>query len=484
MDPLIFNSVLSIVLTVYIFSFLILLILENRDPDKTIAWILVVAFIPILGLFIYFYLGQNWKKKQFIQHFQTNTLRSMLKQRAFFAKKILSDSTKKEIKTELEQKLISTIQKTNGFGLTTRNNFKFYANGSEKFEDLINSIQKAKKYIHIEYYRIHDDIYGKILRKTLLDKAKKGVEVRLLLDFYGSLKFISKHSKQLRDGGVKIKSFFNPLRLFQYHKMNYRNHRKIVVIDGKKAFIGGMNIGSSYINGGKQFKSWKDMHAMVEGEIVHQLQTIFIYDWYLATKENIMLERYYPLLSKTELSHSVLQTVHSGPEQYYEPIKQAYFLMITNAKEEIKICTPYFIPDESISNSLKNAALSGVKVKIIVPSKPDHKTPFYASRTYFEELMEVGVEIYEYQPGFMHAKCVIADHNVATLGTANFDIRGFQVNFEANIVMYSRKDVDIIDKEFKDMLKDSKKIELNKFKSRKISLKMRESFARLFSPIL
>ncbi|MCB9359050.1 cardiolipin synthase [Candidatus Woesearchaeota archaeon] len=484
MDPAIFTSVLSIVLTLYIFSFIILLILENRDPDKTIAWILIVAFIPILGLFIYFYLGQNWKKKQFIQHFQTKTLHSIIKQKAYYAKKILSDTAKKDIGSMLEKKIINTVQKTTDFGITSRNNMRFFFKGGDKFDELVKQIRMAKKYVHIEYYRIHDDIYGRVLKKILLDKANDGVEVRLLLDFYGSLNFLRKYTNELRRGGVNVHSFFNPFRLFQYHKLNYRNHRKIVIIDGKKAFIGGMNIGVPYVSGGKRFRSWRDMHVMVEGEAVHQLQTIFIYDWYLARKENIIDDKYYPKLSKKNLKHKVLQSIYSGPEQAYEPIKQLYFLLITNTKKEIKICSPYFIPDESTCTALKNASLSGVKVKLIMPSKPDHHVPFFASRTYFEELMKAGVEIYQYGPGFLHAKCILVDGTVATLGTANFDIRGFQMNFESNIIMYSKQDVEIVEQEIDDIIVHSKKLDLEKFKKRKISMKVRESFCRLLSPVL
>ncbi len=481
-----FLSILSLLLTVYIISFIILLMLENRDPDKTIGWILVVTFLPVIGLFIYFLLGQNWQKKHFIKHFQTKTLRSMLKKREFYTKRTISKIAKKEIDSDLEQKMINNIRRSVGFSLTSRNNAKFFSNGSKKFRALFAELKKAKKYIHLEYYIVKNDQYGEVLRDILIEKALQGIEVKVMLDFYGSFFFLRRNQIKMQKAGVDIHSFFNPLRLLQYHKTNYRNHRKIAIIDGKKAFIGGMNIGEEYATGGKRFSSWKDFHYMVEGEIVHQLQTIFVYDWYLARNESIIKKMYYPGYSKTRLKHNLIQAVYSGPESKDEPIKHTYFLMISNAKESIHITTPYFIPDESVNMALKNAAMSGVDVKIIVPSKSDHfvPIPFHASRTYFEELLEAGVKFYEYKPGFMHAKSIIVDSMVASVGTANLDIRGFQVNFEANIVIYNKSEVEKVEKEFISMISESKEIDLDNFRKRKISLKLKQSIARLFSPIL
>jgi cardiolipin synthase A/B len=477
-------SIISITLTIYIVSFIILLIMENRDPNKTIAWILIVTLFPIFGLFLYFYLGQNWKKKQFMNHFQTRTLDNLLKKKAYYSKKIISNIAKVEIKSNLEKKIIQSIKTITGFGLTTRNNMKIYTEGSKKFSALIKELMSAKKYIHLEYYEVTNDYYSQILRDVLMDKAKKGIEVKALFDFQGSLKFLLKNYKIMKKAGIDVHSFFNPLRLFQYHKLNYRNHRKIAIIDGKKAFIGGMNIGEKYINGGKRFNSWKDIHFMFKGEIVHQLQTIFLYDWYLATKKSIIKERYYPDISRKSLKNKVLQAVFSGPECHWEGIKHVFFTLITNANKSIHITTPYFIPTESMLTALKNSALSGIDIKIILPSKPDHYIPFHASRTYFEELMRAGVKFYEYQPGFLHAKSVIVDSITATIGTTNFDIRGFQVNFESNVVIYNHKDVIEIEKIFEDILKESILIDPYKFKKRRTSTKLKQSIARLFSPIL
>jgi len=478
-------SILSILLTVYIISFIVLLILENRDPDKTIAWILVVLLLPIIGLLVYFYLGQNWKKKQFIKHFHTKTLHSLSRKRMYYSKQIISKIAKEDVQSPLEQKMIDNIKRSSNFGLTTRNNIKFFFNGSKKFSALIKYIRSAKKYVHIEYYLVRNDKYGEILKDVLIEKAQEGVEVRALFDFYGSFFFLRKYQKVMQKAGVNVHSFFNPFRLFNHYKLNYRNHRKIVIIDGKKGFLGGMNIGEEYIDGGGKFQSWKDFHILVEGECVHQLQTIFIYDWYLTRKESIINKKYYPVNVKSGLKHKVIQAVHSGPDSERNAIKQAYFLMITNADRYIWIASPYFIPDESMMTALKSAALSGVDVRIMLPSKSDkHHIPFNASRTYFEELMGVGVKIYEYLPGFMHGKMVVADGTIASIGTTNFDIRAFQVNFESNIVLYSKDDVKTLVKEFKSMFSECKKVVLDEFKKRSIAAKFRQSLARLFSPLL
>jgi cardiolipin synthase A/B len=476
-------SVVSTLLTIYIISFIILLLLGNRDPEKTVAWILVVMFLPVIGLMIYFYLGQNWKKKQFVRHFQTEALRNLIRKRTVYNPNLINPEMEKEIDSDLEHKLIRNIQRSVGFGLTNNNEVHFFSNGSVKFKALVTQLKKAKRFIHMEYYRIRDDHYGKIIRDILMEKAKEGVEVKILFDFYGSFFFLRKYQFMMRDAGVDIHSFFNPLRLFHHYKTNYRSHRKIVIIDGETGFIGGMNIGEEYITGGKRFKGWKDFHFMLEGKIVHQIETIFLYDWYLTTRKSIICKEYYPETTRHP-SNKLVQAVYSGPESKYEPIKQTYFLMIANAKRSVYITTPYFIPDYSIMTALKNAALSGVDVKVIVPSKPDHYIPFHASRTYFDTLLEAGVEFYEYLPGFMHAKSVMCDSTVVCAGTSNLDIRGFQVNFEANIVLYNHSDVEKLETEFKDMLKDSRKIDLEHFRRRKISQKLKQSLARLFSPIL
>ena len=335
----------------------------------------------------------------------------------------------------------------------------------------------------MEYYVFKSDNIGKKIMNLLMEKAKKGIEVRLLYDFMGSLKLSAESKKSMKKAGVRIQSFFNPLKLFSYHKLNYRNHRKIVIIDGRKAFIGGINVGDNYIDGGKKFKSWRDLHTLVEGNIVHQLQTVFLYDWYLTTRKNIIKRYYFPEFKACSGEKS-LQTVYSGPESEWQAIKQLFFLMITNARKSICITTPYFIPDETLFMAVKNAALSGIDVKIIVPSKADYKILFHASRTYFEELMQAGVSIYEYTKGFIHSKIIVVDDETATVGTANFDIRSMQVNFDVNLVLYEKTDVNYVSGFFQHSLSGSKKIELASFKKRRLSLKVVESIARLLSPIL
>lgn len=476
-------SIVSGLLTFYIISVIILLILENRDPDKTIAWILVMIFLPVVGFIIYFYLGQNWKKKRIISYFQTAVLSSFLRKKAYYTKDISPVIEKGEIKTEMEKKIVECIKRSVDFGITTRNNVEFYFNGADKFNALISELKKAKKYIHMEYYRVIDDKYGRMIRDILIEKASKGIEVKALFDFYGSFMFLRKYQVAMQKAGVDIHSFFNPLRLFNHYKTNYRTHRKLVIIDGRKAFIGGMNVSEDYVTGGKRFDAWKDMHLKVEGEAVYQLQTIFLYDWYLNRKKSIIDKKYYPKVS-CNTCHSIVQAVYSGPESPFESIKQTYFIMISNASKSIWIATPYFIPDESLTMALKNAALGGVDVKVIVPSKHDHYIPFHASRTYFEDLMKAGVEFYEFTAGFMHAKCFIADSTVASIGSANLDTRGMLVNFEANVVLYSKDDVEKLSSEFKRMLSLSRKIDLEKFKKRPIHIKLQQSIARLFSPIL
>lgn len=482
MDPAQVFGIVSTLLSIYIISFIILLILENRDPEKTVAWILIVFFFPIIGLIAYFYLGQNWKKKKFMRYFHTGILKTFFKKRAQYAQDL--EASTQFLAQQVQQKTAQVINHSTWFELSLNNNFTLYSDGKRLHEELIKQLRAAKKFIHIEYYRVRNDQYGHEIRDVLIEKAQQGVEVRVMLDFYGSLSFILKNQALMRRKGIISYSFFNPLRLFAHHKANYRTHRKIVVVDGKYGFIGGMNIGEEYITGGKHFHSWHDAHAFVEGTIVHQLETIFLYDWYLNRKENIITKDYFPHIKLKNKKQTPMQVVYGGPESREDVIKQTYFTMISNARKNITITTPYLIPDESILIALKNAAMSGITVKIIMPAVHDHLVPFHASRTYFEELLQAGVQIYEFSKGFMHAKIVEVDGLIASVGTANFDVRSFNMNFECNLILYGKNEVGEVQKLVEEMIPLSRQIHLETFKRRSILRKMKQSFFRLFSPVL
>ncbi|MDQ0339057.1 cardiolipin synthase [Caldalkalibacillus uzonensis] len=270
------------------------------------------------------------------------------------------------------------------------------------------------------------------------------------------------------------------------HRLNFRNHRKIVVVDGEVGFVGGLNIGDEYLGKDPFFGHWRDTHLKVEGEAVRSLQMIFLLDWFYMTGEKLL---YPPYLSPHLIDHDRqqeggVQIIASGPDHEWEVIKKLYFAMITSAKEKVYISSPYFIPDEDILSALKVAALSGVQVKLILPSKPDHKIVFWATRSYFTELLEAGVEIYLYQKGFMHSKVVIVDEELASIGSANMDMRSFHLNFEVNAFLYRNHSVKRLVEDFRQDISDSQQVMLNRYRQRKFHHRLYESVARLFSPLL
>jgi cardiolipin synthase A/B len=468
----------------YIISVVILLLLENRDPERTIAWLLIFLLFPLIGLIIYFYSGQNWKKKNFIKNFQTKELNLFLQKedRCFQA----NDCKASTLSDKLQEKLAKNIEKSINFSPTAKNSFKLLTTGQEKYDWLKKELKKAKKFIHMEYYIIKSDKISNEIKDILIQKAKEGVEVRLLFDYMGCLQFSKKMRRELKCAGVMIQDFFNPLKLFAYHKLNYRNHRKITVIDGQVGFVGGMNIGDYYITGRHRFSHWQDLHSKVEGGVVGQIEAVFLYDWYLATKKSIITESYFPK-SKSKGTKE-MQILYSGPESKWAVVKHAFLTMITNAEKNITIITPYFVPDKVLFTALKNAALSGVKVKIILPHRSekrfDFRVAFFAGKTYYDELLEAGAEIHEYKKGFIHAKTIVVDAKTALIGTANFDVRSMEVNFEINLALYNKSDAEEISNYAAKILEDCQKVKIEEFRKRSKLTMLAESVARLLSPIL
>jgi cardiolipin synthase len=280
-----------------------------------------------------------------------------------------------------------------------------------------------------------------------------------------------------------VVTFFPVILPFLNNKLNYRNHRKIVIIDGKIGFVGGLNIGDEYLGKDTRYGFWRDSHVRLEGESVYLLQNIFLKDWFFVTEENIEGDSYYPSLIE-EPGEELIQIASSGPDSDWESIWQMYFSIIATAQEKIYITSPYFVPDDSISMALKTAALSGLDVRILLPSRPDHQTVFWASRSYFQELLEAGVRFYLYQPGFVHAKILLVDGVVASIGTANMDIRSFQHNFEVNAIIYNSNSVYKLEEDFINDLMDSKELTLKEYKRRPWHHRILESVARLLSPLL
>ena len=488
----------GLILLLYILSIVISLklILENRDPAKTLSWILIFMLFPGLGLIIYAILGRNIRK---IKINKTSKLADTLKkdkllynleeieelvryQQKVISKGELPNNQKKDSRV---LKIISLLLNTGIFPFTVNNKVEIYVDGNEKFSNLIEDIRKAKDHIHLEYFIIKDSQIGQQIKSELIKKAQEGVKIRIIYDDVGCWRFWfhRKFFKEMKSHGIEIRPYLKgKITIPIGGQINYRNHRKIVVVDGKIGYTGGINIGDEYIGKNKKFGYWRDTHIKVEGTSVYMLQMIFLTDWYYNTKEVLLEERFFPKINN--MGKSMIQIVASGPDSDWESMHYAYFYAICQAKKSIYIETPYFIPDEALLEALKCAVLSGVELIIVFPKIADHKIVNTASYSYFDDILKCGGKVYLYNKGFLHSKLIIIDDIIASTGSANMDLRSFKLNFELNAFIYDKNVINEMKKNFELDLKNSEILDKDKYEKRSMVCKIKESLSRLFSPIL
>lgn len=479
------NVILTITSIFIIFIVLISIVIffENREPSKTAAWLLILIALPIVGFVFYIYFGQNFRKKRIFKKKDIIDEKDLDRMIEFQFNKVQDANAFYDQDIYKQKKLISLLLKNSKSPFTINNHSQVLTNGRETFKAIFKAIHCAKHHIHVEYYIIKNDKIGNIMRKLLILKAHQGVKVRFIYDGLGSRKLSKKYLKSLKDAGIEISPFL-PVKLpILNSKLNFRNHRKIVVVDGKTGFIGGLNVGDEYWVGSDKLGFWRDTHFKIKGEAVYILQYIFLMDWYYTTGKKIDDYKYF-FPDHIFYGEQLIQIAASGPDHPWEGIQQAYFTSIATAQDKIYIESPYFIPDESLLMALKTSAISGVDVRIILPDKPDHKTVFWASRSYVEELLSAGVRVYFYNKGFIHAKILLVDGIVASVGTANMDIRSFRLNFEVNALIYNKETVARLERDFYQDIEDSTEVVLKDFSNRSIFEKIKESFTRLLSPIL
>lgn len=459
-------------------SALSLIFIERKEPTTTWAWLLILIALPGIGFILYLLLGQNLSRQKI---FREKKLADKIKRY-----KLRSNSELPNFDSEINENyedLILMNYNHSGAVYTTGNEVKTYINGEDKFRDLFNDIRAAKSFIHIEYYIFRYDDLGRALIKELHEKTKDGVEVRLVIDGMGSKRITKKIIKEIESYGIKMAVFFPGVLPHINTRINYRNHRKIVVIDGKIGYVGGFNVGNEYVNKGKQFKFWRDTHIRVKGEAVNELNKRFILDWDYAADENMgNMSMYFPV---PEVVGNVgMQIVSSGPDHMEEYIKNSYMKIINNAKNYVYIQTPYLVPDSPMMEALKISALSGVDVRIIVPGAPDHFFMEWMLSANIGLLIEYGIKIYRYGNGFIHSKTIVADGEVCSIGTANLDIRSFKLNFEINAFIYNETVAKEQEKIFLDDQLKSKLVTKEEYYKRSRNLKIKESLIRLLSPIL
>ena len=465
-----------------VFSTALMVIHEKRDPAKTSIWVLILILLPVVGLIFYVFFGQNHRKEKI---FSRKGLRDLEQISQVSRAQLVDIQSEKFIKiASISNNLaIITLLLNNSKALlTVYNKVQIFQTGKKTFGAILDTIDKAEKSIHLEFYIIANDEIGNTIKNKLIEKAKKGVEVRLIFDDVGSWHLPKRFKNELTQAGVEVYPFMEVKFPLLTSKVNYRNHRKIIVVDGKIAYIGGMNIADRYLKGDEMLGTWFDTVLQIEGDAVHMLQLIFLVDWFFVSKQ-ILTNRgkYYP--EHAIDSKHPLQITASGPDSNCASIMQAYFAAISRAKKHIYICTPYFVPNESILTALKTASLSGVDVRIILPGKSDSTVVYWSSLSYVTELLEAGIKVYLFQNGFNHSKILMIDSSFASVGSANMDIRSFEDNFEILAMIYDEELTLSLEKQFLRDIRRSKKISLKQWKNRSSKQNLKESVARLFSPL-
>lgn len=480
----IISFIVTGMLILNIFLAIALIFLERRDATSTWAWLMVLFFIPFFGFFIYLMFGRRLREKHLFRWEGRNKIG--IDQLIDYQMSSIQDNTLEFRHPEMEKynDMIYLHLRNNDAVLTQDNHVDIFNDGHEKFESLIKDLEMATDHIHIQYYIFRLDGLGKRIRDVLTKKAKEGVEVRLLFDDMGSRGVYKRHFQELIHYGGKVEAFFPSILPLINTRLNYRNHRKIVVIDGKIGYIGGFNVGDEYLGKAKKFGYWRDTHLRIEGSAVHPIQTRFLLDWNQASIDQDIeyADKFFPAIP---LKGSVgMQIVSSGPDSEWEQIKDGYLKMIFRAKKYIYIQTPYFIPDISFLDALRIACLSGVDVRIMIPNKPDHIFVYWATYSNVGHLLKAGAKIYIYENGFLHAKKIVIDDEVATVGTANIDVRSFKLNFEVNAFIYDRDKSHELAELFEQDLLKSTELTLDIYNERSLAIRMKESFANLISPIL
>lgn len=476
------KSVLWIVYVVIVVFLIGVIIHDKRDPVKSLAWIIFIGAVPVVGIVFYVVFGRNHRKEKI---FSRKELKDLEQIDTLYRKQLKYLAANSELSEKIIQQhrdIITLLLNNSKALFTSKNRVQILNNGKETFGSLMEALRGATKSIHIEYYIFENDRIGSKIARILMDKARKGVEVRFIYDDVGSWGLSPKLIYRMKKEGIHVGCFMPVVFPWLTSKVNYRNHRKIVVIDGKVGYTGGINIAERYLRRGRLGR-WRDTHLRIEGEGALMLQAIFITDWFFVNKRELLMQQeYFPDCTVEE--GVALQIVSSGPDSDWASIMQAFFAAITSAKKHIYISSPYFLPNQAILTALKVAALSGIDVRILIPSKSDSKIVYWATRSYIGELIDANIKVYLYKAGFNHSKLMMIDGEFSTVGTANMDIRSFEDNFEVSALIYDPKITIQLETQFKKDLKQSQLADKQWWENRSWRHNVYESCSRLLSPLL
>jgi cardiolipin synthase A/B len=464
------------------------IIYDTQTDAKSLAYLLFAIFVPFLGIIFYFTFGINYRSrkiysKKLIENSELSD--KLFKKIHQYSKQTfnLGDATVKSNEELANMLLNDTLSP-----LTSDNSVKLLINGENKFPDVLQALKNAKDHIHIEYYIFEDDHIGREIEKILTEKVREGIKVRFIYDDFGSQGIRKTMVPRLKSQGIESYPFFKIRFITLANRLNYRNHRKIIVIDGVTAFIGGINVSDKYINQvdqpGKLF--WRDTHLRIDGPGVQYLQYLFMCDWNFCSELKLEpTDKFFPPLSSIPINgNKIVQIAASGPDSPSPAILYATLQAINLASKEILITSPYFIPNSSLLDALCIAALGGVKVKILVPLRSDSLFVDFAVRSYYADLLKAGIELFQYSKGFIHAKTMVCDAKIAMIGTANMDSRSFDLNFEVNAIVYDEQLANELVTLFNSDLQDSVKLNDHEWTKRSIFKKFMEKLIRLFSPLL
>lgn len=468
-----------IIISVYVvvtLATMVAVLMDNGQPAKTMAWIMVLIFLPVVGFVLYFFFGRNTRKERMISQRSLDQLtkRSMLE----FAEQ-------KDLKIPDEQEALVKLFTNQNWALPFKDNeVDIFTNGYDFFHSLLRDIGKAKHHVHIDSYIFNDDALGYMVADELIEKAQQGVEVRVIYDDVGCWNVKSDFFERMREAGIEVHAFM-PVKFPAFTgKVNYRNHRKLCVVDGKTGYIGGMNIATRYIQG-RSGQAWRDTHLRIRGGAVYGIQRAFLVDWYFVDRTLISNRRFYPDVSEKIRNDCLIQIVTSSPISPWPDIMQGYVRILLQAKHYVYMETPYFLPTEPVMFAMRTAALAGVDVRLMIPYKTDAKLVEWASRSYVTQTVESGVKVYLYKAGFNHSKLLVSDDALCTVGSTNIDFRSFENNFESNAFIYDvqmarrLKEVFLQDVRESVLLEDVKDLGHQTFIQH-----LWESLVRLVSPLL
>lgn len=476
-----------LIIAVYAIGVIVLILLDNRSPQSTFAWLFLLIGFPVLGLFIYIFFGRSYKAFTSDEKLARNemgtevlpVIKPLIDAQDKYVQKIANEKP-----DSYDKRLLNLVKKNSSSLITAYNDVTILQNATEKYPRLMEDIRNAQHSIHLLYYIWSEDEFTIKLKDALIERSKAGVKVRALVD-ESNFTVSKQYQSDLRNAGVDIR----PYKPFKYlgglHTANYRSHRKIVVVDGKIGFIGGMNLDKEQLPGGNKLGDWRDTHLRLDGEGATTLQLVFAIGWFNTTGEKILDRAYYPPVVPGSKSFTPVQITQGGPDSQWKAMQQLYFFMINSAQEKCYIQSPFFIPDSSLLEAIKAAALAGVDVRIIcTPRGGSYQLPYRAAHTYYADVVRAGAKVYLFNKGYFHCKTIIADSRRCAVGTANFDIRSFFLNYETMAIMYDEDKTRELEADFLDDLKNCDEWKLEDYEKAPFWRRLIDSIYRLASPIL